>query len=71
MGEITGSSVSGSWRRVDAWLAVHAPETLALLNPPAAPTARQATQACGHDGWTAWKPTAFPELVHTVRWRWE
>ncbi|MCX4487080.1 MULTISPECIES: SMI1/KNR4 family protein [Streptomyces] len=30
-------SVSVSWRRIDAWLAVHAPASLALLNPPVDP----------------------------------
>ncbi|MEU3045625.1 SMI1/KNR4 family protein [Streptomyces sp. NPDC006984] len=28
--------VSSSWQRIDAWLAVHAPTTLALLRPPVA-----------------------------------
>ncbi|MCP2313654.1 SMI1/KNR4 family protein [Kitasatospora paracochleata] len=28
--------VSSSWQRIDAWPAVHAPATLALLRPPAA-----------------------------------
>src|SRR3984957_1384305 len=29
--------VSESWRRIDAWLAAHAPSGLARLNPPAGP----------------------------------
>ncbi|MBB4932818.1 cell wall assembly regulator SMI1 [Lipingzhangella halophila] len=28
-------AVSGSWRRIDSWLAAYAPAELALLNPPA------------------------------------
>ena len=34
MDEESVSSVTSSWRRIDAWLAAHAPATLALLNPP-------------------------------------
>ncbi|GAA4913668.1 cell wall assembly regulator SMI1 [Stackebrandtia albiflava] len=31
------SPVADSWRRIDTWLATHAPESLAMLNPPASP----------------------------------
>ncbi|GAA1140465.1 cell wall assembly regulator SMI1 [Kitasatospora gansuensis] len=37
-------AVSLSWQRIDAWLAVHAPATLALLEPPVAPEELEAAQ---------------------------
>jgi cell wall assembly regulator SMI1 len=36
--------VSSSWRRIDAWLAVHAPASLAQLNAPVTPEALAAAQ---------------------------
>ncbi|GAB3157892.1 hypothetical protein [Microbispora hainanensis] len=67
------SSVSSSWRRIDAWLAAHAPVTLAMLNPSATPEAvESAQQVLGmrfpdelteslkcHDGATDWM-SLFP-----------
>ncbi|GAA2512664.1 hypothetical protein GCM10010406_55740 [Streptomyces thermolineatus] len=37
-------SVSSSWGRTDAWLAAHAPATLALLRPPVAPGELESAQ---------------------------
>lgn len=38
------SSISESRARIDAWLAAHAPATLALLNPPVQPTELETAQ---------------------------
>ncbi len=68
------SSVSSSWRRIDAWLAAHAPVTLAMLNPSAtAEAVDSAQQVLGmrfpdelteslkcHDGAIDWM-SLFPE----------
>ncbi|MDT0264747.1 SMI1/KNR4 family protein [Streptomyces sp. DSM 44915] len=37
--------VAASWRRIDAWLAAHAPASAALLAPPAEPAALAAAEA--------------------------
>lgn len=37
-------SVSLSWQRIDSWLAVHAPASLALLNPPVTQDALESAQ---------------------------
>ncbi|WP_160311258.1 SMI1/KNR4 family protein [Streptacidiphilus anmyonensis] len=37
--------VSESWRRIDAWLGVHAPASFAGLNPPATPDAIARTES--------------------------
>jgi cell wall assembly regulator SMI1 len=44
MSEHAVLSVSSSWKRIDAWLAVHAPSTLASLRPPAAPDELESAQ---------------------------
>ncbi|GIH52946.1 Cell wall assembly regulator SMI1 [Microbispora rosea] len=74
MSEGTVSSVSSSWRRIDAWLAAHAPADLAMLNPPATAEALEfAQQVLGirlpdelkeslkcHDGLSGWS-SMLPE----------
>ncbi|WP_345467291.1 SMI1/KNR4 family protein [Actinoallomurus oryzae] len=44
MSELAVSSVAGSWRRIDAWLATHAPAMLSLLNPPVVPDELESAQ---------------------------
>ncbi|MEV7218188.1 SMI1/KNR4 family protein [Kitasatospora cineracea] len=53
-------TVSESWRRIGAWLAVHSPADFAVLNPPAAPEAvRDAERVLG---------APFPgDLVESLR----
>ncbi|MEV6212916.1 SMI1/KNR4 family protein [Kitasatospora sp. NPDC051914] len=44
MGEHAAGPVVSSWRRIDAWLAVHAPAALAALRPPVAAEELEAAQ---------------------------
>ncbi|SEH00470.1 Cell wall assembly regulator SMI1 [Nonomuraea solani] len=77
------SSVSSSWRRIDAWLAAHAPATLAMLNPPATPDALKSlcvrlpdelseSLTC-HDGlkeWTSLLPEQTPLSASGIAAHW-
>ncbi|MER7760616.1 SMI1/KNR4 family protein [Streptomyces sp. NPDC097619] len=74
MAQQQSPSPSESWRRIDAWLAVHAPADLGRLNPPVAPAdiaraetllgtalpAELAESLSCHDGANTWS-TLLPE----------
>ncbi|MBW8481378.1 SMI1/KNR4 family protein [Actinomadura parmotrematis] len=48
MDGVEGNPIARSWRLIDVWLAVHAPASLMLLNPPAEPAAvEEAERALG------------------------